>query len=222
MFTEVKRLIKISQVKTRKKDVYFGKGANIGLGAEFKGQNKIGSRTWFEGVLGFGSYIGDDGVISARIGKFCSIGHKVSVLTGTHPSHVFVSTHPVFYSLVCQNGTTYVSEQKFQEKKYVDDVRHIGCDIGNDVWIGYNVTIMGGCTIGDGAIVASGALVNKDVEPYTIVAGQPAKVIGKRFNDDQIKWLQEFRWWDKDIDWIRKNANMFENIEQFMDMNSTD
>ena len=54
MFTEVKRLIKISQVKTRKKDVYFGKGANIGLGAEFKGQNKIGSRTWFEGVLGFG------------------------------------------------------------------------------------------------------------------------------------------------------------------------
>lgn len=175
MFREIKRLFKIYRIKAEKKNVYFLKGANIDQKAQFEGQNKIGENSWFEGYMGFGSYIGDECIIKAKVGRYCSIGHKVSVLTGTHPSHQFVSTSPVFFSLGLQNGTTYVTKQKFQEKRFADKDGKYGCIIGNDVWIGYAATIMGGCTIGDGAIVAVGVFVNSDVVPCTIVAGQAAR-----------------------------------------------
>ena len=172
--------------------------------------------------MGYGSYIGDECTINARIGKYCSIGHKVTVLTGTHPSHVFVSTHPMFFSTELQNGKTYVTNQKFKEKIYADENNKYGCIIENDVWIGYNATIMGGCVIGDGAIVASGALVRENVAPYTIVAGQPARVIGKRFTDEQIEWLLDFKWWDKPEQWIRNNAEIFSDIEVFISKNKNE
>lgn len=79
---------------------------------------------------------------------------------------------------------------------------------------------MGGVTIGDGAIVASGALVRNNVEPYTVVAGQPARVIRKRFTDEQAEWLVNFRWWDKPLDWIKNHADEFEDIEEFIKINS--
>ena len=109
-----------------------------------------------------------------------------------------------------------MKEQKFKEKILADDEHQYGAIIGNDVWIGYNATIMGGVTIGDGAIVASGALVNSDVEPYTIVAGQPAIVISKRFTDEQAEWLIDFKWWDKPLDWIKEHAEEFDDIEKFI------
>lgn len=216
MLYELKRLIKLYKVKAKKNNVIFLRKANIDKNAIFEGQNKIGSESWFEGYMGYGSYIGDQCTIMAKIGRYCSIGHKVTVLTGTHPSHKFVSTHPTFYSLRLQNGTTYVSKQKFKEKIFADEESEYGCIIGNDVWIGYNATIMGGCTIGDGAIIATGAFVKDDVEPYTIVAGQPAKVIGKRFDDNKIEFLKQFKWWDKPEQWIKKYANDFEDIDKFV------
>lgn len=221
MISELKRIYKIVRIKLLKKNVAFGEKANISVSAEFEGQNKVGKRSWFDGYMGYGTYIGDECTIFAKIGRYCSIGHKVTVLTGTHPSHGFVSTHPVFFSLGCQNGTTYVSKQKFKEKIFADEKNGYGCIIGNDVWIGYNATIMGGCTIGDGAIVAAGALINKDVDPYSIVAGQPAKVIGKRFTDEQISYLLEFKWWNKPEKWIKEHAEDFDNIEQFLAKNRT-
>lgn len=78
---------------------------------------------------------------------------------------------------------------------------------------------MGGCIIGDGAIIAAGALVKNNVEPYTIVAGQPAKVIGKRFSDDKIDYLIKYEWWNKSEDWIKKHAQEFDNIEIFKQNN---
>jgi virginiamycin A acetyltransferase len=78
--------------------------------------------------------------------------------------------------------------------------------IGNDVWIGYNATIMAGVTIGDGAIIATNATVVKDVAPYTIVGGNPAREIRKRFSDDTIEKLLDLKWWDRDIDWITANV----------------
>lgn len=216
MLTEIKRLIKIAKVKSSTANVFFAKGANIGVYSRFEGQNKLGKKSWFDGYMGYGSYIGDECTIFAKIGRYCSIGHKVTVLTGTHPSHQFVSTHPVFFSLGLQNGTTFVKTQKFKEKIYADEEHQYGCVIGNDVWIGYNATIMGGVTIGDGAIVASGALVNADVAPYTIVAGQPARVIGQRFTDEQIEWLVNYKWWDKPVDWIREHADDFDDVDSFI------
>lgn len=215
MFLEIKRLIKIYKIKMQKKNIIFLRKANIDKNAVLEGQNKIGAESWFEGYMGFGTYIGDQCTIKGKIGRYCSIGHKVTVLTGTHPSHGFVSTHPTFFSLGLQNGTTYVSTQKFKEKIYADENNKYGCIIGNDVWIGYNATIMGGCTIGDGAIVAAGALVRKNVEPYTIVAGQPAKVIGKRFEDEKIAFLMKIKWWDKPEAWIKSHADDFEDISKF-------
>ncbi|MCH4280615.1 CatB-related O-acetyltransferase [Mediterraneibacter sp. NSJ-151] len=215
MFLEIKRLIKIYKIKMQKKNIIFLRKANIDKNAVLEGQNKIGAESWFEGYMGFGTYIGDQCTIMGKIGRYCSIGHKVTVLTGTHPSHRFVSTHPTFFSLGLQNGTTYVSTQKFKEKIYADENNKYGCIIGNDVWIGYNATIMGGCTIGDGAIVAAGALVKENVEPYTIVAGQPAKVIGKRFEDEKIAFLMKIKWWDKPEAWIKSHADDFEDISKF-------
>jgi virginiamycin A acetyltransferase len=80
--------------------------------------------------------------------------------------------------------------------------------VGNDVWIGYNVTIMAGVTIGDGAIIGTNSHVTKDVEPYTIVGGNPAKPVRKRFDDDTISILEKVRWWNWDIEKILANIEI--------------
>lgn len=186
MLSNLKRLAKIAVTKAKYKNVKFLKGANVAVDVSFDGYNVIGQNSWVEGHLGYGTYVGDECVLKAKTGKYCSIGHHVNVLTGTHPSHVFVSTSPVFYSTRKQNGLSYVKENKFKEILLADEEHRYGVVIGNDVWIGFGATLLGGITVGDGAIIASNAFVNKDVPPYAIVGGTPAKVIGKRFEDDQI------------------------------------
>ena len=89
--------------------------------------------------------------------------------------------------------------------------------IGNDVWIGLNATILDGVTIGDGAIVAAGAVVTKDVPPYAVVGGVPAKIIKYRFTESQIDFLLKFRWWEKDRKWIQQNYKRFQDIESFIE-----
>ena len=81
--------------------------------------------------------------------------------------------------------------------------------------IGANTSIMDGVEIGDGAIIAANALVNKNIPPYTIVGGVPAKFIKKRFSDDYIEFLLKFKWWEKPKSWISANAKYFTNIDQF-------
>lgn len=90
--------------------------------------------------------------------------------------------------------------------------------IGNDVWIGSNVIIKQGIHIGDGAIIAAGAVVTKNVKSYNVVGGVPASVIKKRFSDDIIELLIEFRWWDKPEEWINSNINKFIRPEEFIKM----
>lgn len=90
------------------------------------------------------------------------------------------------------------------------------CKIGNDVWIGSNVLIKGGVTIGDGAVVGMGSIVTKDVPPYAVVAGNPAKIIKYRCNDEQIKALLRIKWWDWPIELIKERKNDFANIDDFI------
>jgi serine acetyltransferase len=86
--------------------------------------------------------------------------------------------------------------------------------IGNDVWIGANVTILDGIRIGDGAIVATNALVTKNVPPYAILGGVPAKQLKKRFTDEQIGFLLKLKWWDKREEWISEHAKYFNSIDE--------
>ena len=160
--------------------------------------------------LGDFSYVARNSQIyNTRVGKFTCIGPNVSAGMGAHPSADFVSTHPLFYSTLGQaGGLVIVKENLFDEFPFTE--------IGNDVWIGNNAIIKYGIKIGDGAIIGSGAVVTKDVEPYSIVGGVPAKIIKYRFPQEQIEFLINFKWWDKDLEWIKKNKELFTNIEKLM------
>lgn len=202
-------------LKNSGKNVKIEKGADIGgFSTEFEGCNRICSNTFFSGKIGFGSYIGYGSDIKARIGKYSSVSGNVKVVLGSHPSKDFVSTHPSFYSTKKQSGFTYVREDYYAEKNFADGKYPVV--IGNDVWIGNGVTILEGVTVGDGAIVAAGAVVTKDVQPYSIVGGVPAKEIRKRFSDEEIEFLLELKWWDKPQDWIKENADKFTDIKKLM------
>tara|TARA_R110001583_G_scaffold56717_1_gene170922 strand:+ start:12273 stop:12962 length:690 start_codon:yes stop_codon:yes gene_type:complete len=193
--------------------------SNVSLtGSVLEGKNKIYNNTIFVGGnLGRGSYISKDCVfINTEIGRYCSIGSSVKVVSSTHPSHTFVSTHPAFFSLLKQAGYTYTQEQKFEEFRCLNNQEKNAVSIGNDVWIGNDVMILGGVKIHDGAIIGSKALVTKDVAPYTIVGGIPAKTIRQRFSTDEIQFLLDYKWWFKDEKWISNNAYLFSDIKNFI------
>ena len=185
---------------------------------QFEGNNDIDRGTVLQNCqIGFATKIsGQCKFANTKIGKYCSIAPCVRVAVGTHPSRDFVSTCPVFYSTRVQRGFTFANENLFEEFTYADNNQKLSVVIGNDVWIGTGATILQGVHIGDGAIVAAGAVVTKDVEPYAIVGGVPAKLIRKRFNDDQIKLLLADEWWNKDFDWLRQHAGLFSNIEAYL------
>lgn len=145
---------------------------------------------------------------TTSIGKFCSIGPDCRIGMAKHPSNTYVSTYPAFYSSGKQFPKTFADRDYFQE--------YIETEIGNDVWIGANVIIPGGIKIGDGAIIAAGAVVTKDVPEYTIVGGVPAKFIQYRFNKDEIEFLLREQWWNRDVDWLQNNFKLFHNIENYM------
>ena len=127
------------------------------------------------------------------IGKFCQIAAGVEfVMNGANHQMNVVSTFP-FYTL---EGWNAAAPQKSDLPLKGDTV------IGNDVWIGQNATILPGVHIGDGAIIGANSVVGKNVEPYTIVAGNPIRTIRKRFDDELIELLERFKWWDKSIDEI--------------------
>lgn len=186
--------------------------------SSFEGLNKIYENTVFiNSKIGKGSYIGKFGNFNkVVIGRYCSIGNRVSVVSSTHPSETFVSTHPAFFSIAKQAGFSYVSEQKCVEHVYYDEKLQISAVVGSDVWIGDDVMILGGVKIGDGAIIGSRALVTKDVLPYSIVGGIPAREIRKRFDVNKIDNLLKIKWWERNDEWIKKNINLFSNVNNFL------
>lgn len=190
---------------------------NVFLGRDVECQNcdlgkyaTVHDRTKLINVaVGDYTYIASEGKYAlTKFGKFCSIGPRSMILAGTHPSKTFVSTHPAFYSPDKQ------AQIAFAEKKYFDDLAET--EIGNDVWIGANVVIIGGVKIGDGAIIGAGAVVTKDIEPYSISCGVPARLVKYRFTQEQIDFLMDFKWWDKDIKWLEKHYKILHDIEKFV------
>lgn len=189
---------------------------HINSKTRLEGRNKIGNSYISNSHIGYASYIGDGCKLSnCQIGRYCSIGANIKTIISTHPLSEFVSTHPVFFSLKKQAGFTFVDEQRFKESIYYDRENKIAVKIGNDVWIGDEVTILGGVNIGDGAAIATGAVVTKDVPPYSVVGGIPAKIIKYRFSEEDIEFLLSFKWWNRDLEWIRSEAEHFKNIKDF-------
>lgn len=167
-------------------------------------------------IIGENSYIGWNSVLkNCNIGSYCSIGPFTKVIYGAHPLHM-VSTSPVFFSNKKQTGMTFVSENKFEEYVFADNVNKYSVVIGSDVWIGYDVRILQGVTIGHGAIIGTGSLVTKDVEAYSIVSGVPASLKKYRFDKNQITKLLNIKWWNKGINWIRKYSLIFDDIDLFL------
>lgn len=202
-------------IKFHRKKVIVGRSVNIDIkNTCFEGMNRLCDNSSFSGKLGYASYIGPNSFMNASVGRFTSIASGVTTVSGNHPTSKFVSTHPAFFSPKKQCGMTFVSDTLFEEKTYADSEKH-HVVIGNDVWIGANVSILNGVHIGDGAVIAAGAVVVKDVPPYTVVGGVPAKEIKKRFTPEQIAFLQAFEWWNKDLEWIVENAKYFSDIELF-------
>lgn len=150
-------------------------------------------------------YYGGEGKI--KIGKFCSIAQNVTLLFGGEHRTDWISTYPFYF----------FTNQWSLSKDIKDSVRYKGdIVIGNDVWIGYGATIYAGVTIGHGAVIAANSVVVKNVDPYTIVGGNPAKTIRKRFAEEEIKLLLETAWWDWPKDKINKNLSSIcsPNIKQ--------
>ena len=173
----------------------------------FDGYNKIGKRTYIKGHVGMYSYIGNNCEITGKIGKFCSISNNVRCIPASHPVDM-VSTSPCFYSKAKQNNISFYKG----EKNYIDEKE---VTIGNDVWVGDSVLIKGGVKIGDGAVIGMGSVVSKDVEPYSIVGGRPAKLIRKRFDDQTIDLLLKSKWWDNNPEFYKQHSKQFLDIEEF-------
>lgn len=128
------------------------------------------------------------------VGNYCSISVNANLIRSQH-DHQAVSTYPFKMD----------NEYNARNSIYPDNTTIIG----NDVWIGANTTLMPGINIGDGAVIASGAVVNKDVPPYAIVGGVPAKVIKKRFSDEVITELLKIKWWDWETNLIKERKEDF-------------
>jgi len=197
---EVRSRFKIIQLIFKVKSIKFGRRCIIDWNSSFSAYNMIGDYSRiFNSHLGIYSYIGPFSiVIDTIIGKYCSIGPDVKIGLGYHPIN-YLSTSPYLYDSKLY-GSLVTKDYEEQFKQVV---------IGNDVWIGANVLIAGGVKIGDGAVIGAGAFVNKDVEPYSIVVGTPARHIRYRLENEIIEEIQKDVWWNWDLAKLKKNADSF-------------
>lgn len=205
------------RLKHRGKNVKMPFTAQIGLHSVFEGNNRIWANSAFSGEMGRYTYLANDVVLSGKIGRYTSVGPEVKMTYGTHPYH-HVSTSPMFHdSSKCQLGVSYCEQSNYDTARYADKSNNHRIVIGNDVWIGFRATLMAGITVGDGAVIAAGALVTKDVPPYAIVGGVPAKVIKYRFTEEQIEFLLKRKWWEDDDAHLRETAHLFTDIQAYID-----
>ena len=201
--------------------VYCCKGSSIPH-SSFEGKNAVHKNAQVQScVLGKGTYVGANSrLFKVHAGRFCSIANDVAIGVGAHPSHTFAITHPSFYyDTTSELAYTYHcnADNLYEPFQYVDSQKQFTVKLGNDVWIGCNCVIMSGVTIGNGAIIAAGSIVTKDVAPYSIVGGIPARLIKNRFTEDQISFLEKYQWWNKDELWLRQNYKLLQDVNVLME-----
>lgn len=191
-------------------------GARISLLSAFTPDCRFGRNARVErmcalhgAALGDYSYVGDGTrILFAEIGRFCSVSGSVLIGLGRHPADM-VSTSPAFYTNRNAVRTHWLErEPGFEE--------HGRITIGSDVWIGARAIVRDGVTVGHGAVIGAGAVVTKDVPPYAVVAGVPAREIRKRFDDDTVARLLALKWWDWPDDKIKRNATLFADAKAFL------
>jgi len=172
----------------------------------------------YNSKIGEYSYVGPNtSIVCANIGKFCSIASGNAIGLGSHPLS-YLSTSPIFYSEKNASGHSWTKKNHFSEFKRIT--------IGNDVWIGSNVIILGGVNIGDGVVIGAGSVVTKDLPPYSIAVGVPAKVLKYRFNKEIISKILYIKWWNFDREKLIKYIHIFQkdnlsivDIEKFISEN---
>ena len=200
----------------KKQNVYVSIRSDV-QGSVFEGFNYVRRGCFVCNCkVGLGTYIRDNAFFkNTQIGRFCSIAPNVRLVYGSHPTSPNVAMHPSFYQKKKIAGLDFNHEMAFNEYKTIGNGDYF-CVIGNDVWIGSNALIMGGVEIGDGAVIAAGAVVTKNVPPYAIVGGNPAKVLRFRFDEKTIYELMEKKWWNKDLKWVGKNIDKFDDVRDFL------
>jgi len=212
---------KIQKAQLKQKNVNISNHCNVDF-TNFEGSNKLGYNcTVHQSDVGFGSYFGKNSVVvQSKIGRYCSIGEDLKIVYTQHPYKDCISTHLAFYSSQYLFSFVPGKGDLFKHTKGVSENYFV--IIGNDVWIGDRVIIMGGVKISDGAVIATGAVVTKDVMPYEVVGGVPAKHISFRFKDEVITFLLKLEWWNKPLEWIKINGSLFSDIDQFVISHKTD
>lgn len=159
-------------------------------------------------TMGDFSYIGGNSrIIHADIGKFCSIAGETKIGMGTHTLDK-ISTSPIFTEAKNATKHSWVKESAVTPFKRVV--------VGNDVWIGVRTMVMGGVRIGDGAVIGAGSIVTKDIPPYAVAVGVPAKVIRYRFPQEQIDDLLAHQWWELSEEKLKEHIDLFQDSENYV------
>jgi phosphonate metabolism protein (transferase hexapeptide repeat family) len=174
---------------------------------------EVGARTILQEVaMGDYSYVVNDAQITyTTVGKFCSIAAMTRINPGNHPMHRASQAHFTY------RASAYFPEES-DEAEFFEWRRGHRVHIGHDVWIGHGAIVLPGRNIGTGAVIAAGAIVTKDVPAYTIVAGNPARIVRRRFSEDIANRLTELAWWDWDHETLRTALPDFRKlaVEDFL------
>jgi phosphonate metabolism protein (transferase hexapeptide repeat family) len=175
---------------------------------------EVGARTMLLDVaMGDYSYVVNDAQITyTTIGKFCSIAAMTRINPGNHPMHRATQAHFTYRASAYFPGES-------DESEFFDWRKSHRVHVGHDVWIGHGAIVLPGRSIGTGAVIAAGAIVTRDVPSYTIVGGNPARPIKRRFSEDIAGRLEALKWWDWDHEALRQALPDFRKlgIEDFLD-----